>query len=130
MSDLADQSGVRPRRRPPDQLRAWVFRQHQVWVDRDDNEHEIESMPAGDVLNVIRFCRQMSERIKLLVSFDELCEGLELTLLEGRAIESRERQMHALSIVLCDSDQFLEMTPLMRALRRRHERLTDTNRSC
>jgi hypothetical protein len=103
--------GIRPHMHEPNRLWPWVFDQHQVWVDVHGTEHEIESMPIDYVGNVIRFCRRRAVWIYVLVADDrdddELLdeESDELTLPEE-----------------IDFNGWLELTPLMRALRRRLDR--------
>ncbi|MDX6465364.1 MAG: hypothetical protein QOI27_404 [Gaiellaceae bacterium] len=104
--------GIRPLMHEPNRLWPWVFRQHQVWVDINGSEHEIESMPRDYVANVIRFCRGRAVWIYLLVEH----EGEDDLKPEW---EEAEAERDALSI---DFARWLEATPLMRALRRRVER--------
>lgn len=105
--------GIRPLMHEPNRLWPWVFRQHQVWVDINGSEHEIESMPRDYVANVIRFCRRRAVWIYVLVEterYDEEMEELDE--------EDRRRDVDPLAI---DFVGWLEETPLMRALRRRLE---------
>ena len=117
----AQRPGVRARRHPPNRLHGWVFRQHQVWVDKHGNEHEIESMPTAYLENVIHFCQRRAEPIKLLTTVDIYLEGLEACVAEEWSEESRAWFLEALSVCLLDAHDVLERTPLMRTLRARLE---------
>jgi hypothetical protein len=98
--------GIRPLIHEPNRLWPWVFRQHQVWVDINGSEHEIESMPFEYVENVIGFCRQRAVWIYVLASDDD----------EEDALHS---ETGTTDLVVIDFIAWLEATPLMRALRRR-----------
>lgn len=95
----------------PNRLWPWVFEQHQVWVDVNGTEHEIESMPLDYVENVIRFCRRRAVSIYVLVADGRDHEG-------SLDMESDEPPLS----VGIDFNGWLEQTPLMRALRRRLDR--------
>lgn len=111
MGDDTASRGIRPHMHEPNRLWPWVFAQHQIWVDVHGTEHEIESMPLDYVQNVIRFCRRRAVWIYVLAADDRddeelLDEGAdEPTLPDG-----------------IDFNDWLEQTPLMRALRRRLDR--------
>lgn len=96
----------------PNRLWPWVFRQHQVWVDINGSEHEIESMPFDYVENVIGFCLRRAVSIRVLVDpespFAEWAEAL---------LEAEEGDR----LLASHGAAWLETTPLMRALRRRLE---------
>ncbi len=111
--------GLRPHCHRPNVLHAWVFLQHQVWVDYWGNEHEIESMPVDYVENVIGFCLRQAERIRALVALNAALRALDLVLAGQR---KRAQPLLALAEEArrAQSDvHWLERTPLFRALRRR-----------
>jgi hypothetical protein len=101
----------------PNVLHSWVFLQHQVWVDRDGTEHEIESMDLDYVRNVIAFCERQSARIAALVMLDLAEQVLRAILRDDIDLLDRWAPMFG------DDDlppnEFLAATPLMCALRRR-----------
>lgn len=111
--------GVRPGLHEPNRLWPWVFGpQYQVWIDIHGSEHEIESMPPDYVRNVIAFCQLRATRIRQLVEFDQLAEVLALL------IRGQSEAAAALHTELTDrrpipDEDWLEQTPLLRALRRR-----------
>ena len=105
--------GIRPLMHEPNRLWPWVFRQHQVWVDINGSEHEIESMPLDYVDNVIGFCIRRAMWIYLLVAGSDGDDD-EGELSEWRAA-SDDRDLIIRRVA------WLEATPLMRALRRRVE---------
>jgi hypothetical protein len=111
--------GVRPEQHPPNRLAAWVFRQHQVWVDLNGAEHEIESMPRDYVRRVLGFCELRAERIKQILLLDAHLEGRELQLIEGRIAEGHRKMVEALGIWIVDPAELLEQLPVLRALRER-----------
>jgi hypothetical protein len=96
----------------PNRLWPWVFLQHQVWVDINGSEHEIEWMSFDYARNVIVFCRRRAVWIYALVMEDELFDDP----LEG---EPNAKLDNPLSV---DVAAWLEATPLMRALTRRLDR--------
>ena len=94
----------------PNRLWPWVFRQHQVWVDINGTEHEIESMPLDYVENVVGFCVRRAVWIYALVASEDA--EVDVCDLEwGPQGDDRLLIVHAAA--------WLEETPLMRALRRR-----------
>ncbi len=110
--------GLRPHRHPPNVLHAWVFLQHQVWVDYWGNEHEIESMPLDYVENVIGFCLRQAERIRALVALNAALQALGLVLAGER---ERAQRLIAVAKEACRAPSdvgWLEETPLFNALRR------------
>jgi hypothetical protein len=108
--------GIRPLLHEPNRLWPWVFRQHQVWVDVNGSEHEIESMPLDYVENVIRFCRRRAVWIYVLIETEEDNSNTEAT---DEINETAQRDDGTIPI---DFVSWLEGTPLMRALRRRLRR--------
>jgi hypothetical protein len=113
--------GVRPYRHPPNRLAAWVFGQHQVWVDRHGHEHEIESMPRGYQRNLIWFCHRHAKRIRQIVTSDEMFEALEMIILTDE-IERGFTLLEQITFAYdTDAKSWLERTPLMRAMRRQLE---------
>jgi hypothetical protein len=78
-------------------------------VDIHGTEHEIESMPTDYVENVIRFCRRRAVWIYVLVADDRDDDEL----LDEETDELPQE---------IDFNGWLELTPLMRALRRRLDR--------
>lgn len=110
------QSGLRAHRHPPNRLHAWLFLQHQVWVDYWGNEHEIESMNRGYIANVVGFCRRQADRIRFLVTL-ELLEQLVLGL-PVPAPSLVELLESACDEAATDLD-LLDETALLRALHRR-----------
>ncbi|HEX4680490.1 MAG TPA: hypothetical protein VH210_14925 [Gaiellaceae bacterium] len=113
MDDKASRRGIRPDMHEPNRLWPWVFAQHQVWVDVHGAEHKIESMPLDYVENVIQFCRGRAVRIYVLAADDA-----------GREELSDEEGGDQGAPGLIDFIDWLERTPLMRALRRRLDRPT------
>jgi hypothetical protein len=112
--------GVRVHMHEPDHMWPWVFRQHQVWVDFHGSEHEIESMTRLYVRNVIAFCRERAEKIRVLVYIDWVARALELAL-NGAGVEGARAALEAEPEIEGDPEEWLESTPLMLALRRRLE---------
>lgn len=110
--------GVRLNIHPPDHMWAWVFRQHQVWVDRHGSEHEIESMDTQYVENVIRFCRERAAQIHALVYVERVGEAVTL-MLRGGSAEDAQGSLEDAPDPDADPEGWLETTPLMLALRRR-----------
>jgi len=110
MDNEMPRPGIRPLMHEPNRLWPWVFRQHQVWVDINGSEHEIESMPLDYVDNVIGFCIRRAIWIYLLVG--ESDDDGDLSEWHSAADD------HDLIIRRV---AWLEATPLMRALRRRVE---------
>jgi hypothetical protein len=102
--------GIRPLMHEPNRLWPWVFRQHQVWVDINGTEHEIESMPVDYVENVIAFCLRRALWIYVLVEHED--EDAGAPEVEWGA-ESGDR------LLWVHAAHWLQETPLMRALRRR-----------
>jgi hypothetical protein len=111
--------GVRLERHPPSRLAAWVFRQHQVWVDANGSEHEIESMPRDYVRKVLGFCERRAERIQDICIFDAYFEEKELQLLHGRLADGHKHLVEAVGFAIVEPDVLLEQLPLIRALRQR-----------
>jgi hypothetical protein len=87
---------------PGSQLRPWVFDQHQVWADEHGHEHEIESMPRAYAENVIAYCRRRALVIWVLTRDDVYIPD-----------RCGPQRLGATAL------EWLEQTPLMRALRRR-----------
>lgn len=118
----ADCLGLRAHRHPADRLHAWVYLQHQVWVDYWGNEHEIESMPLDYVENVIRFSEERVERIAFLISLDVLIASGHLLL--GREDSSQRTFEEARGALNSCAEEgasisWLHSLPLLRALDRR-----------
>lgn len=109
--------GMRAHQHPRNRLSAWVFLQHQVWVDYWGNEHEIESMPADYVGNVIDFCRCRAATIRFLVALSTASEALELC--KAGSLAPARRLFNISLAAEGDPNEWLETTPLFRALRRR-----------
>jgi hypothetical protein len=106
----SERRGIRPLMHEPNRLWPWVFRQHQVWVDINGSEHEIESMPFDYVENVVGFCLQRATWIYVLVAVEnEERDGAE----PEWGCDAGNRAP------LVNAAAWLEATPLMRALRRR-----------
>lgn len=103
--DGQDRPGIAAHRHPPDRLHYWVFLQDQVWVDYWGNEHQIDRMPRRYALNVIGFCRRQATRIFILATCADPDEAGE--------------QIEALRATRRNTVDWLETTPLMKALRRR-----------
>lgn len=112
--------GVREHMHEPDHMWAWVFRQHQVWVDFHGTEHEIESMALDYVANVVNFCRERAETARAHVYIDWVARALELAL-TGAGVEGARAALEAEPEIEGDPEEWLESTPLMLALRRRLE---------
>ena len=91
-----------------------------MWVDYYGNQVEIETISREYAANVIAFCQQQAERIHHLVVFDSLLEQI------GRVLAGVRPDASVLDDVAaaCATDplDWLEQTPLFRALRRRWER--------
>jgi hypothetical protein len=117
MDDNTPPPGIRPLMHEPNRLWPWVFRQHQVWVDVNGSEHEIESMPLEYVENVIGFCVRRALWIYVLVEHDD--EDVDTPELEWGA-EGDD------GLSLLHAADWLEATPLMQALRRRFDRRSTT----
>jgi hypothetical protein len=103
-------------------MHAWVFLQHQVWVDYWGNEHEIESMPIDYVKNVIRFSEKQIERVAFLITLDLLiASGHFLLGLQDASQRTFEEARTALEGCTEDglSISWLHTLPLLRALDRR-----------
>lgn len=112
--------GMRAHRHPQNRLRPSVFLQHQIWIDYWGNEHEIESMPLDYIENVIGFCLAQSERIKFLVAL-ELAERVIFDPASARTPETAEFLFER------SAEEWLWTTPLLRALDRRREQLSQAN---
>jgi len=112
--------GIHPRKHPPNRFHGWVVDQHQVWVDFNGNEHEIEQMPTEHVRNVIGFCHEQADRIRAIADQQLIMETLPgAVTLPGAAsgwtatvVELHHR--HTLP-----AERWLDQTPLLLALRRR-----------
>jgi hypothetical protein len=111
MDDDTPRLGIRPLMHEPNRLWPSVFRQHQVWVDINGTEHEIESMPVHYVENVIGFCIRRAVSIYLLAAEIDGEDGDPLGC--HAAADDRDLMIRMVA--------WLETTPLMRALRRRLE---------
>lgn len=111
--------GVRLEHHPPNQLTAWVFRQHQVWVDANGSEHEIESMPRDYVRKVLDFCQLRAQRIQDICIFDAYFKGKDLQLIEGRIADGHKHLVEAVGFSIVEPGDLLEQLPLIRALRER-----------
>ena len=120
-------AGLRVHCHPPDRLHAWVFGQHQVWVDYWGNEHEIETMPLEYVRNVIGFCRRQAWRILVFAFLDALEACITARADEGEA-NAAVAELEALVEASSDPGAWLEQTPLLRALRRRLAGVAATDR--
>jgi hypothetical protein len=113
------------RRHAAGQLHPWVFRQHQVGVDRHGVEHEIESMPVDYAANVIDFCERNARRIWWTVASEDYLEALDqITGLMNdeaadaeRVLRQRLKGLHQASLV--NPLEWLHATPLFAALWRR-----------
>lgn len=117
--------GQRRRRHEPGRLHPWVFRQHQVWVDRHGVEHEIESMPRDYVRNVMGFCERNAWRVWWAVASDDLLDDIE-RVTELANVEPENARLQLLSVIedfgreaSRDPIEWLQATPLHAALRRR-----------
>jgi len=114
--------GLRPHRHPPDRMRAWVYLQHQVWVDYWGNEHEIESMQLDYIENVIRFSEKQVERIAFLITLDLLIASGHLLLGLGDASQQTLDEAR-IALERCTENgvsiSWLHTLPLLRALNRR-----------
>ena len=115
--DAPQPTGMRAHQHPRNRLTAWVFLQHQVWVDYWGNEHEIESMPADHVGNAIAFCRDRVPAIRFLVALSTAAEALELC--RAGSLDEARRLFEVSRSADGDPIEWLETTPLLRALRRR-----------
>jgi hypothetical protein len=115
---------ARPRHEPGC-LHPWVFGQHQVWVDRDGVEHEIESMPRDYVENVVGFCERNVWRMWWAVASAELLAKLAyITSLanadaQQAALELRDLLARYEREAAADAREWLQATPLYAALQRR-----------
>lgn len=129
---------LRARRHAAGQLHAWVFMQHQVWVDAHGVEHEIETMPLDYVENVIAFAHRNATRIVALVAqlgTDERAIELDTWRQEATcdAIDEALAHAHWQLIDLHDHEQlhdlhvearrWLEQTAVLVALERRRATL-------
>jgi len=112
MDENTDCRGIRPLMHEPNRLWPWVFMQHQVWVDINGSEHEIESMSFAYVRNVIAFCRCRALWIYVLVMDDERFD-------DAPEHDSETDTEGGLPIHVAG---WLEATPLLRALNRRLDR--------
>jgi hypothetical protein len=106
-------------------LHGWVFRQHQVWVDRHGVEHEVESMPREYVANVIRFCENHAWRMWWAAASDDLLDRLEeITALSNVRPDAAAQRLRGVLLVFeheaaGDPLEWLRETPLYAALVRR-----------
>jgi hypothetical protein len=121
MDNNTHRPGVREHMHEPDHMWPWVFRQHQVWVDFHGSEHEIESMSLDYVENVIKFCGERADKIRVLVYVDWVTRALELAL-NGAGVEGARTALELEPDITALPEEWLETTPLMIALRRRLER--------
>lgn len=112
--------GLRPHRHPPNRLHAWVFgpRGAQVWVDGYGNQREIDVLPPDYASNIVTFCQQQAARIRVLVTIDRLEQAVRLGL-DGDHAAADTIVDEVLADAALTSEEFLERTPLFRALRRR-----------
>lgn len=121
-SDDPHRPGLRPHQHPADRLYAWVFLQHQVWVDYWGNEHEIELMSINYVENVIRFSEERVERIAFLITTDVLVDAGRMLLGLGRCRGSGCAEAR-IALKRCAEigagTNWLHTLPLVRALDRR-----------
>jgi hypothetical protein len=111
---MGNETRIRPFMHEPNRLWPWVFRQHQVWVDVNGSEHEIESMPFEYVENVIGFCLRRAVWIYVLVEHEDEDDASAPELEWAAEGDDRLLMVHAA--------HWLQETPLMRALRRRLDR--------
>lgn len=112
--------GLRSHRHPPNRLHAWVFRQHQVWVDAYGNEWETDALPSGYARAIIAFCQQQAARIRGMVTIERLAEAL-LFQRDGNYDAADAIADQILADAAGTPAEFLERTPLFGALRRRLE---------
>ena len=116
-------------RHTPGVMPRWVFRQHQVWIDKRGVEHEIETMPLAAVETVLAFCRKRASLICAMVAAgreDERAAELDRRSREafGEAFEEALTRAHQELVEVEDETRaWLEQQPLLLALERRRERL-------
>ena len=113
--------GLHAHRFPPDRLHTFVFLQHQVWVDFYGNEVEIESMSRDYAAAVVAFCQMQAARIRRLVVFVRLVDQI-VAVCAGVYPDERVLDECEAATLIAPAE-WLEQTPLIRALRRRLERL-------
>lgn len=109
--------GLHARQHPRNRLHAWVFSQHQVWVDYWGNQIEIETMSDEYVANVLGFCQAQADRIRDLVALDLLIGQLERLLVWSSPDLVTLNDICAAYELTAVS--WLEQTPLFQALHRR-----------
>jgi hypothetical protein len=117
------------------ELQAWVFTQHQVWVDARGREREIEFMPIAEVEAAIAHCAANATRICTLVAdagTDERAIELDTWMQEtvGNAFDEALRLAHEQLVDLeAEADRWLEQTPLLLALERRRATIRKERRA-
>lgn len=111
--------GLRPQCHPENRLHLWVLEQHQVWVDFWGNEHEVESMALDDVEGVLSYLREHASLMHALRVCDLSLEAIER--LDAGDTSGAELLEEAAQLKELDPHEWLEESPLLRALRRRLE---------
>ena len=121
VGDLPDDDsgqGIAPSRHPPGRVLPWVFQQHQIWVDTEGHEQEIEIMPSGIVDDVIRFCEVEAGQINFVCLLAALSKRIDASVAEQAAPGDALLDEFPAGP---NARKWIEGTPLMHALRRRRE---------
>lgn len=113
---------IEPRRSRPYQLQAWLYRQQSVWLDDKGDPHDVVSMSDDEVAEAIELCRRHALPIKILVALDLYAESLEERLVHARGSVAQMLALQAASVGVSDPASFVELTPLMKALRQQQVR--------
>jgi hypothetical protein len=112
-------------------LSPWLLGQHQIWVDGHGVEHEIETMPLDGTEQALTYCTRQMMRLctaaaragndKQAAEITRRCERVFREEMHNAAARSQQR----LAGTENEITEWLNQLPLLRALNRRQQRLTN-----